>query len=271
MIIRNIASGIVTALLVGACATGPIAEITPPLEKKIAWPNGAKTAIALTYDDSLATHLDVAIPALDEAGLKGTFYMVLNRYHWESRRDEWKAIAQNGHELGNKSIHHPCQASKDERDWVDPANDLDKYTIAQMETELYKANTEMTAVDGKETRTFAFPCGESKTSDGSYAQAIKPLFVGARSVYDVPFRNDDRYNIVGIGTENASAEQLIARIQTHVQTGHAAALVMFGVGGDYMSVSKEVHQQVIDYLVENQDDIWVDTIENIATYLAEIE
>ena len=41
---------------------------------QLKWPHGAKAAVCLTYDDALDGHLDVAIPQLDAAGLKGTFF-----------------------------------------------------------------------------------------------------------------------------------------------------------------------------------------------------
>ncbi len=39
------------------------------------WPDGKRAAVVLTYDDALASQLDIAIPALDAAGLKGTFFL----------------------------------------------------------------------------------------------------------------------------------------------------------------------------------------------------
>lgn len=39
------------------------------------WPNGAKAAVVLTYDDALESQLDHAVPALDAAGFKATFFL----------------------------------------------------------------------------------------------------------------------------------------------------------------------------------------------------
>lgn len=38
------------------------------------WPEGKLAAVVLTYDDALSSQLDVAIPQLDSAGFKGTFF-----------------------------------------------------------------------------------------------------------------------------------------------------------------------------------------------------
>mgnify|MGYP001356232079 FL=1 len=37
--------------------------------KEFTWPNGAKTAICLTYDDGLDSQLDIAIPDLENENL----------------------------------------------------------------------------------------------------------------------------------------------------------------------------------------------------------
>jgi peptidoglycan/xylan/chitin deacetylase (PgdA/CDA1 family) len=38
-------------------------------------PAGKQALIVLTYDDALLSHLEVAIPQLDQAQLKGTFFL----------------------------------------------------------------------------------------------------------------------------------------------------------------------------------------------------
>src|SRR5687767_15529074 len=56
------------ALALAVCASGGAAQ------SQGRWPNGARAVIVLTYDDALTSQLDHAIPVLDEAGFKGTFF-----------------------------------------------------------------------------------------------------------------------------------------------------------------------------------------------------
>lgn len=41
--------------------------------KTFRWPNNCEAAVCLTYDNGLDCHLDIAAPALDSFGLRGTF------------------------------------------------------------------------------------------------------------------------------------------------------------------------------------------------------
>ena len=67
-------------------------------EAHFTWPKDTKAAVVLTYDDALDCHLDVAVPQLDEFGLKGTFYCTGISQSLYNRLDEWRETAQDGHE-----------------------------------------------------------------------------------------------------------------------------------------------------------------------------
>src|SRR5690242_322834 len=67
-----------------------------------------RCAVVLTYDDALNVDLDNAIPVLDSLGLKATFYLSGYSGTLNTRLNDWRAIAANGHELGNHTLFHPC-------------------------------------------------------------------------------------------------------------------------------------------------------------------
>ena len=89
-------SVIVLALVLGASAHA---------QQPVPWPHGKKAAIVLTYDDSLHSQLDIAIPQLNEVGFKGTFF--LNGTFPPEDVIRWRAVGAAGHELGNHSVFHP--------------------------------------------------------------------------------------------------------------------------------------------------------------------
>jgi peptidoglycan/xylan/chitin deacetylase (PgdA/CDA1 family) len=77
--------------------TGPQVTVVP-------W-NGAQSAVSLTFDDGYDSQLDYAVPALDEKGMKATFYITETAITG-SRVDDWKKLPLAGHEIGNHSKHH---------------------------------------------------------------------------------------------------------------------------------------------------------------------
>src|SRR5690349_2574380 len=74
--------------------------------KAITWPNGAKVAISLSFDDARLSQPDAGIPMLDSFGVKATFY--LNPGPMKERLEGWKKAVAAGHEIGNHSTTHPC-------------------------------------------------------------------------------------------------------------------------------------------------------------------
>jgi sialate O-acetylesterase len=98
-----------------------------PFEKEIANPvsgqpatnqpwNGKQAAVVLTYDDGLNVHLSNAIPALDSANLKGTFYISDYFGGLQGQLTRWKTAAVHGHELANHTVYHPCEGGRPGRD-----------------------------------------------------------------------------------------------------------------------------------------------------------
>ena len=225
--------------------------------KVLIWPNGAKVAINLSYDDALNSHLDNAVPALDKYGFKGSFYVLPNRLEMYERMDEWRAIANNGHELGNHSIYHPCRASLPDRNWVRPHHDLDKYSVEQMVGEVLTANTFLHAIDGKKERTFTPPCNETEAGGKSYIEEIQSHFVGIKGLgIESGFE-------VAWGPSDVTGEQLIEYIQQVPDGVSVINIVFHGIGGDYLTVSNEAHEQLLKFLFENKSQFYVDSYLNI--------
>ena len=231
---------------------GFFARVAP--ERRV-WPNGAKAALALTYDDALPSQLENAVPSLEARGLKATFYVSLGFDSFEARRAEWSALAEDGHELGNHTLIHPCQGSKPGRDWLSPGQDLDDYTLEKWLGELDAANARLEAVDGETERTFAYTCGDTEIVGVSFIEDIKPLFLGARGVErGVDY---DPFYVASFAVDQTSAEDMIAYVNEVIAEGAVGSITFHGIGGDHLYVTNEAHEALLDYLVEHEDDIWV--------------
>jgi peptidoglycan/xylan/chitin deacetylase (PgdA/CDA1 family) len=72
------------------------------------WPQDRTAAISLTFDDAMATHLDVAAPILREHRLNGTFFVSTGLGVWGKHKGEGEQLAKDGNELGDHTVHHPC-------------------------------------------------------------------------------------------------------------------------------------------------------------------
>jgi len=81
--------------------------LSPAANSQFVWPDGAKAAVCLTYDDGLDCHLDVAVPQLNEFGFKGSFYCTGNSPSLANRGDEWREITVEGHEY--RQLTESCQ------------------------------------------------------------------------------------------------------------------------------------------------------------------
>ena len=133
----------------------------------------AKALVTLTFDDALDSHLDEALPRLDRAGLRGTFFVNVNAASVGRRADPWRAAAARGHELGNHSLLHAGLARKP---WAQPGCTLEDYTLERMRTELAVANNVLRALDGRDRRSFAFPCSEPTLGrPGAVRRALRAL------------------------------------------------------------------------------------------------
>jgi len=256
-----ITAAIALSALAGNASAGP-AEPFP-------WPNGAKAAVVLSYDDGMDTHLDHAVPDLDAAGLKGTFFVPGHSESLAKRLPEWRSLAGRGHELGNHAIFHPClrkPATGPEREWVKPEYELEGYTVDHIRDEVAAMNTTLLAIDGESVRTFAYNCCDTTAGGRSYVDAIRPLFLAARAgenriAEDV--RGLDPMLVPSWAPASATGAQLIAFAQKAVDTGGLAVFQFHGIGGQWISVSREAHQQLVAWLDANRQTVWTGTFKQV--------
>ncbi|WP_428820780.1 polysaccharide deacetylase family protein [Microbulbifer sp. MCCC 1A16149] len=251
-------------------ATLALWSIAAGAEQNSPWPGGAEVAVVLTYDDALDSHLDVAIPQLNQLNLPGTFYISGARPSIRLRMHEWRRAAERGHELGNHMLYHPCRKSLSNRSWVKPWQDLDNYSLEQFAEEVQATNNMLEAIDGKKQRTFAYPCGDMLAGGENVVPALKKLVSGARLYSDDGQHqrdNTDLYRLASFDGADKSAEELI-EVAEAARDNHSLVGYMFhGVGGDYIEVTSEAHQQLLDHLAAHPDRYWVTTMREAVAHL----
>ncbi|MEO1188706.1 MAG: polysaccharide deacetylase family protein [Pseudomonadota bacterium] len=234
-------------------------------DAKVTWPNGARAALALTYDDAMQSQLDLAVPQLDAAGLKATFYLSMAMQDFQAQRDAWQAVAGAGHELGNHTIAHPCRASLPGRNWVAPNRNLDTYSKQQLLSEIAEANEILSDMDGKTSRTFAYTCGDTQVGGESFIRDLAPLVSGARSVQSKT--GFDRFHIASLAVDQTSAAEMIAYVDTLIATRALGSITFHGIDGDHLWVTAADHQALLDYLIEKQNEVWVAPLHDILAHI----
>lgn len=254
---RKIATALSTLVLLAS----------PAAADPIHWPAGKKAAIVLTYDDAMTSQLDNAIPQLDKAGFKGTFFL-----NMKAPQDllRWRAASRNGHELGNHTVSHPCPLSI----LPDRPNATETYSEKQMLDEVVVMNSALNATDGNRPRTLSYPCSQTIVGGQDYKDALRRsgLIKYARTGGDpynsviVDAATIDLLNVPSNGpTSNPDGAELIAYVKRVQAAGGLGVLQFHGVGGEYLSVSAQAHQELIDYLRQHPD-IWVGTFQDVLDY-----
>jgi peptidoglycan/xylan/chitin deacetylase (PgdA/CDA1 family) len=207
-------------------------------EDVFTWPDGQKMAISLSYDDALDSQLDNAIPSLNKHGLVASFYLTLASPTVRHRLEEWRAAAVQGHELGNHTIFHPCSAALPDRDWVPSYYNLDDYVIQEI----------VDLVSGE-----------------NYLPEVRGLFVAVKG-----FESNDKTFANWWGAVGVSGSELIERIEIESASGTKLFNIIFhGIGGDYLTVTSEAHNYLLDYLVDKRETYWVDSYINIMKYASD--
>jgi peptidoglycan/xylan/chitin deacetylase (PgdA/CDA1 family) len=229
---------------------------------QIKWPQNKKCTIVLTYDDALVSQLKVAVPQLEAAKFKATFFLTgdINAL----TIDRWRALSKKGYELANHTIFHPCLSTDD-----NPVQS-ERYTVYQMAREIEVMNHFLFAVDGKITRSYAYPCTETTAGGKDYVDSLRryDLIKYARAGGDenaviTDFKHLDPFLVPSYGVDdNTTGSQLIAFVKKVQDTGGMGVLMIHGVSGDYITIYAGAHQQLIDYLKQNRQDIWVTTFQN---------
>lgn len=231
--------------------------------------NGKQCAVVLTYDDALNVHLDNAIPSLDSLGFRATFYLSAYFPGSAKRLDDWKAAAGKGHELGNHTLFHPCDGRGPGREWVGAERDLSKYTVQRMLDEIRMTNVFLKALDGKDHRTFAYPCGDTHVGDSSFVQLITDDFAAARIVKnELASSKVDLFTVPSYMVNGESGEEMISWVRKAMNEKKLLVILFHGVGGEHaLNVDLREHRKLLAFLKRNESNIWVAPMVEVADYI----
>jgi peptidoglycan/xylan/chitin deacetylase (PgdA/CDA1 family) len=257
-------------------ADGKLVALPSDEEKFMVWPDGKRGAISLTYDDGTDSQLDLVIPDLNRAGLRGTFFLTCNRTSVSERRAEWRsAWKSHYHELGNHSMTHPPGDQL-------RAFDEDAFYAQEIQASEDWLNRNM----GEDFhRTFAFPNGDPLLGAGTVSEArdryrrlLCRKFIAARGSYAEPGKPAavlrDPYLINGAALtwgddRSGPAIDLCAQALRH---GSWVVLVFHdvveGKARAERETSRRVHSEIINWMMERQEDLYIDTFKEVYRWIS---
>jgi peptidoglycan-N-acetylglucosamine deacetylase len=238
-------------------------------QQKIKWPDHKKATIVLTYDDGLNSQLNIAVPQLDSAHLTATFFLIgdIN----SQTIPKWRAVGKKGYELANHTLYHPCSSAND-----NPVAS-ETYTVFSIVREIGSMNSLLYAVDGKTSRTYAYPCTETTVGGKDYVDSlrksgyIKYARIGGDTEAVVTnFKKLDPLRVPSYGLNgNNTGAELIAFVQKVEARGGMGVIMFHGIGGDYITTSAAAHRELLAYLKKNKKDIWITTFMKAMDYITE--
>jgi peptidoglycan/xylan/chitin deacetylase (PgdA/CDA1 family) len=227
---------------------GPSPVSTDPICADMA----GKTPVSLTYDDAMPTQLKVAAPALEARGLLATFFI------WDVRKDPapWAELKKKGHELGAQTLNHPCPAF---HSWVEPGKASEDYDLERMQKELDESVGLLASLGQERPHTFAYPCGVTWVGESkeSYIPLVEERFVAARGVAPAVAGNRPNFSDVPTYFFKTNSADHVARLEE--ARAHKSWIVFgfHGIGGDWETLSTEAHEEVLDYLVQHRENLFI--------------
>lgn len=212
------------------------------------WPGGAKAAICLTFDDNLLSQLNFAIPKMEKYGYRGTFFIVAqwidDQAKWDGCAERWKKIYGMGHEIGCHSYSH---------------NYLSRIDSPTLSKQTSYAKEVIERWIGKDNcQLFRFPWGNSNEKSRNAVAKVFPLnAVDLHKYAKVYF------------TGATSPKAIIKKFDQAIADSGIAITVHHGVGKDFVRITEDGFDEVLEYLAKKGKDAWIAPQGQVIKYAVE--
>lgn len=277
---RGRVCGITVLLLVAAVAsvsaqqTGQRRQANRNLDPSgFPWPQGAKMALSLTFDDGRSSQVTDAVPVLDSFGAHATFYAQPQNLMEEL--ELWQQAAAAGHEFGNHTIGHPCTGNFA---WVRyDGVVLESYDLDRMRDEIVRANDEIEKLLGVRPTSFAYPCGQTYVGRGagtqSYVPLVAELFQTGRRWLDETSNapaHFDRAQVMAMRMDGEGFDRVRRMIERTKRNENWLVLAGHSISesspwGTDLGMLKEL----LAYVQDPDNGVWLATVSEVAAFIEE--
>lgn len=246
------------------------------------WPDPYRAAVSLTFDDGMRSQLEVAVPILEEYGLRGTFYLNPSGAQesagigdsWMERLARWQPAQARGHEMGNHTLVHPCSLNM-QNDWNRPHNPL-YWTLEQIQEDILAAQKRLDAAFPEQGEiTFAYPCYESTVGRGrnrvSYTPFVAEHFVAARHKGELQadLANDplhcDLHHLSSWPVERQPGALMVGLAEQAAALGRWIVFTFHGIDEGNLTVAASDFRQLAAYLA-GRKDLWTAPLVQVGKY-----
>jgi len=220
------------------------AEAAIPYLEIARYQGDRQAAVSLTFDDGFPNQILVAVPMLNEFGIRATFF--LHTEPIDNAPDDsplgwasWRRAHAAGHEISSHTIEHLSLP-----DITDPAT---------LHSEIVGSADIIERQIGERPPAFAYPFSAE-------TPAIK------RKVAETYIL--DRGHCRIWGGRRFTAERGIRQIERAREQGEWFYCMLHGVDENtFEPITSEDLRTIVAWLADNQDTLWVDTYSNVGRYL----
>jgi len=239
--------------------------------KPFMWPKKFKSAISLTFDDGLKSQLKRAVPMLDKYDFRATFYVVPRGNYVETLKP-WREAAEQGHEIGNHTLTHPCSCNYS----GDPRGRcLENMSLEDVRADIMEAHRRIREVIPEGSRTFAYPCYETNVGRGiskrSYVPVVAEIFLAARCLGRLGLSNSpvacDLHFLWSWHIDRMRFEEMNGLAMRATSEGRWAIYTFHGVDEGHLSVSAYDLERFLGFLYDHRDVMWVAPVSEVAEYI----
>ncbi len=237
------------------------------------WPEGCQGALSLTFDDGLPTQLRIAIPMMNDRGLRATFYLSPRGDDWQERLAPWPEVAAAGHEIGNHSLGHTCSRGFSQEIG---ARGLETMTLEDIEADVLEAERRLqllAPVEGR--RSFCYPCYQEHVGEGlarqSYVPVIAKHFVAGRGKGEVANSplNCDLHYFWSWPVERMWGSQLVGLAEQCAAQHKWGVMTFHGIHEGHLPMGDVDFRELCDHLARHSDRIWIAPVREVAVRIGE--
>lgn len=197
------------------------------------WKHNARGAFTMSFDDSMETHARVAMPAIIQRGLVGTWFINPGLARHQAHSKVWEMDGpRNGQEYANHTWEHI--GAKDYREAEFQIGACARYIWA------------LRGPDASKLLAFASGGGTTWSISDLEREEIKHRYHSITRSSELSARTD-------LGVDG---DKLIAKARESIDDGRWVAIHFHGIGDEWLSIDSAGFIRLLDYLKDHKDKIW---------------